>query len=106
MHHQPGRLVEHDQVGVLIQDIERNALGCWTCGDQGRGLHGETGAGPYRLGRIVQGHVVAQHRPFLHEGLDAGARQRADSVRQEPVRAQPERLRPGHDFDWIGHRPG
>ena len=102
MHDQPSRLVEHDQVAVLIQYGKVDRLRLGLCRHRRGWIEPVDGAGPHRVGRLAHHMVAAPYPPLVDQRLDAGARHRADGVREEPVHPQPRRFRPGKNGDLTG----
>ena len=85
MNHEPGRLVDDDDMLVLIDDGEIHGLRHRLVGDRRRQAQGEAlaGADPQRrvrYGRAIQGHVSR-----LDEMLDARPRKIGEMRRQQPV---------------------
>ena len=71
MHDQAGRLVQHDQVGILVQDGERDGLRRGEGGNRSGLLQAVACPDADRFGRIADHVPVPQHRRFQHQGLDA-----------------------------------
>ena len=66
-----GRLVEHDQVGVLVQDHERYGLGQRDRWLHGRRLDREGVPGMDRVRRVAHRGAAQLDRSRLDQGLDA-----------------------------------
>jgi len=91
MHHQPGRLVDHQAVPVLVHDMQRDRLRLGLPVRHGRrDLDGDPGAGLYPVGR-TGGSPRDPHCAGLDPALDA----RAGLLRQQPRQHDIEPL-PGH----------
>ena len=99
---QPGRLVEHDQVGVLIQDGQRDRLRLRRGRRRRRQMQRVGGAGAHRLGGLAQGGVALAGLAGLDQRLDAGARQRADGIGQEAVEPLARMAASGGDAERVG----
>ena len=85
VHHQPSGLVEHDQIGILVQDRERDALGSGR-GGQGRWqVEDISGTWTDLFGRFLEHRAVAPDLPLFDQRLDAGTRDRADGIGKEPI---------------------
>ena len=92
---QAGRLVQHQQIGVLIEYRERQVLAERGCGFGCRGAKLVGGAGLHGFRDIGGDVAVASQQAFQDHALDAGARDGADALSQEFVE-------PGAGILWCG----
>ena len=85
MHDKAGRLVEHDEIGVLVEDRQRDVLGL---------RHGRRGlrhresigrAGLHGFGGIAHGHAPASCHPVQDQVLDPGPGKGREALGQEAV---------------------
>ena len=76
MDHQPGGLVEHDEMIVLEHDVERDVLAHQRRIFRRRRLDFESGAGQDFFRRVERDHAVDGHFAGFDQSLQAGARQR------------------------------
>ena len=90
MHHHTGRLVECEQMVVLVQHVEVDRLGRHRTGTQaGRQHHGHDISQRGAHGNPANGRPVHGDAPLLDPGLHARARRRVD-VGQVPAEHQIE----------------
>ncbi len=85
MHHQPLRLVDHDQRIVLVEDVQRDVLALWL-----RGLirwHNQANLVPGvdAVAGIKDRAAIDRHRACQNEAFQARARQRLGALRQNAV---------------------
>ena len=85
MDDEPGRLVDHDELLVLMDDAERDRLALRLGRRRSRDFEHDLGA------RLHPRRGLADHRagdpdpPVAHQRLQAAARQVAEGARQHPV---------------------
>ena len=92
MHHQSGRLVDHDQRGVLVHDLERHALRLRHVRRRRRGLEHDPLASRDRV-LCFQGNTVFQANVArLQPDLQAIARVLREQADQRLVQSQPAEL--------------
>ena len=85
MHHEPGRLVDDDEVIVLVDDVERDRFAQWL-GRDGRGkVEQHRCPSGKLLVRIEGGGAVHGHSPVPDQRLEAAARKIAPRRCQRPV---------------------
>ena len=104
MHDQAGRLVDDDQVGVLVHDLERHALR--RRGDRVRrraAARAPRCSPPVTGLRAAAALAVDRDVAGLQPGLQAVARVLREQARQRLVEAQPAELRAAR---WQRHRRG
>ena len=103
MHHQPRRLVQHQQGLVLVQDVERYLLRLGFGGPGFRPVHFDLLAGARRV-RGLDGAAVDPDVALLDQPLNRAARDRRELAAQvgvEPLRRQ--RVFDGQDFSAGRH---
>ena len=87
MDDEPRRLVEHDEVGILVEDGERDVLRLRGGGDGFRHCQGIGHAGLHGFGRVAHGHVTASCHPVQDQVLDPRAGEGREALGQEAVEA-------------------
>ena len=107
MHHQPSRLIEHQQVGILKQNFERDILLRGGAGGY-RGGWGELieGAGAHRFGGGGERGAIDGGKAGFNQGFDARTRKRAVELRQETIGALAGRSEGGDNGERRGFRIG
>ena len=95
MHDQPGRLVQHDQVGVFVKNGERIACAPGRRRQRERECQHIARAAPDRLGGLLQRDSVAACQPFRISDLTRDARKVAAGFGEEAVGPLALRLRSG-----------
>ena len=102
-----GRLVDDDQVGILVQNLQRDVLSDGAGVTDRRKAQNIGCAGADRGGRVA-GHLpVLGHRAVEDQRLDAGARQRfvrLEAGRQKPVEPVGRRVVGDGNRQFFGHR--
>src|SRR5207245_11544081 len=89
VHHQPRRFFQHDQLRVLVADVERYRLRL------GRVRHGRRERHRAALtwfdpqGGLLYGRAVHGYLACLDEMLEAGAREISEAPRQKSIEALP-----------------
>jgi len=84
MHDHAGRLVDDDQIGILVEDLERQRLGPRRRIDRGRDVDGDLLTGLDRLIRLRLASADAD-APVLDQPLDLRARLPGEDRRQEYI---------------------
>ena len=101
-----GGLVDDDQVGILIQNVQRDVL-CDRTGVAHRRQAQHIGrAGPDRGRRVARWTAILGHRAIKDQRLDAGARQRlgrGETRGKEPVEPVGRRVLGNGDGQIFGH---
>ena len=85
MHHQPGRLVDHDQRIVLVDDTERDVLALWLCGLRGRQIDHDFATSVDAVTWIADRGSVNRDRARQDERFQARAGERVRALRQDTV---------------------
>ena len=86
MHHQPGRLVDDQQVLVFVDDIQCNVLGQPFALGFLLGLQRQQRTGMYRVARTQHGAIHGQ-TPLLDPGAQARTRVLREQLRGDLVKA-------------------
>ncbi len=91
MDDEPGRLVDHEQVRVLVDDVERDGLRLWLRRRCRRDVDGdELPLAESR--RRAGGRAVEEHVPLRDQPLQACPRERGQRAREPGVQALAERV--------------
>ena len=99
MHRQPRRLVDHQQVGILVDDRQRDIFCLWNGVDRRRYQHAVGLAFPDPEGCGGDGQGIEQDAPLLQQRLQPRAGQIGQCKRQGTIDAQAREL--GIDQDAI-----
>lgn len=75
MHDQPGRLVQHNEMRVLVQDGQGDRLSLRRGRFRRRDVQAVASARTHRLGRVGDRLAVPPRLPGLDQRLDTGSRQ-------------------------------
>ena len=106
MHDQAGGLVEHNQVGVFVENGEGNGLGLRRS-RRGRGqIEQVDPARAHGFGRLRDRPLITAQAGILDQSLDAGARQRAQGFGDEAVDPLTGPVGGGDDSNGAGGRGG
>ena len=89
MHHQARRLVEHQQVGIFVEDGKRNGLRQRYRGNRGRRRQAVERAGADGFGGGADGAAVAAGEAGLDEGFHPRAGEGGKVLGEEAVDALP-----------------
>lgn len=106
MHDQPCRLVQHDQVRILMQDGQRNILRLGQGRDGRRDIKRVKRAGANGLGGFPQGVTIPAGMAFDDQGLDAGAGERTYRLGKEAIGAHAGRFLGRAEFVAFGVQKG
>ena len=87
MHHRPARLVDHDEVVVLVDNIERDVLGLRLAARRRRHLDADGVARIDALAGIADRAPADRDHAFENERLEAGARQAFDAGGEHAIEA-------------------
>ena len=93
MHDQAGRLVDDDQLGVLVDDVERDRLRLRGRRLRRRHGHGDLVAGTEAPARLGHRHAVDFHGAGEDERLGAGTAQFGHGLGNEGIETRSRRAR-------------
>jgi len=98
MHHKPCRLIQHNQIRILMQDRQRNILWLWQGRDGGRDFKRVKRAGANGVCGFAEHLTIPAGMARNNQGLDAGAGERTYRLSKEAIGAGAGRFQGRAEF--------